>query len=134
MYADLARTVLLGEDEESLDDEIRGILEKHPRADKYELSERLIQRAMVRCAAVGAVASIPAGVLAGLPAAADMAYQVRTLHRLALSVARARRRETSSFDRAAAAVGALALASGARVLREGLIAGARGALTRRAPR
>jgi hypothetical protein len=134
MYADLAKTVLLGEDEEALDLEIRRIVEKHPRADRYEIADRLIARAIAKCAAVGAIASIPAGVLAGLPAAADMAYQVRTLHRLALGVARARRRETTPLDRAAAAVGALALASAARVFREGLLSGARSAFARRAPR
>ena len=134
MYADLARTVLLGEDEEALDLEIRRIVEKHPRADRYEIADRLISRAIMKCAAVGAVASIPAGILAGLPAAADMAYQVRTLHRLALGIARARRRETTPLDRAAAAVGALALASAARVFREGFLSGARSAFARRAPR
>lgn len=134
MYADLARTVLLGEDDERIDREIRRIVEKHPRADRYEIAERLIRRAMVRCAAVGAVASIPAGLLAGLPAAADMSFQVLTLHRLALAIARARRRETTHFDRAAAAVGVLALAGAARVFREGMLTGARASLARRAPR
>src|ERR1017187_4808041 len=70
MYADLARTVLLGADEE-----IRRIIEKHPHADRYELADRLVARAALRCAAVGAVASAPAGFLAALPAAADLAYQ-----------------------------------------------------------
>jgi hypothetical protein len=105
MYSDLTRTVLLGGDEEQLDLEIRRIIEKHPDADRYEVADRLVSRAMARCAAVGAIASIPAGVLAGLPAAADMAFQVKTLHRLALGIARARRQETTAVDRAVAAVG-----------------------------
>jgi hypothetical protein len=134
MYSDLARTVLLGGDEEQLDLEIRRILEKHPDADRYEVADRLVSRAMARCASVGAIASIPAGVLAGLPAAADMAFQVRTLHRLALGIARARRKETTAVDRAVAAVGALAIASAARVFREGMLAGSRRAIGRRAPR
>jgi len=134
MYSDLARTVLLGGDEEQLDVEIRRILEKHPDADRYEVADRLISRAMARCAAVGAIASIPAGILAGLPAAADMAFQVRTLHHLALGIARARRKDTTAVDRAVAAVGALAIAGAARVFREGMLAGSRQALGRRAPR
>jgi hypothetical protein len=133
MYSDLARTVLLG-DEERLDDEIRKIIEKHPRADREEIAERMIARTMARCAAIGAVASIPAGILAGLPAAADISYQVLALHRLALGIARARRHETTPVERAAIAVGALALAGAARAFREGMLKGAHASLRRRAPR
>jgi hypothetical protein len=133
MYSDLARTVLLG-DEERLDAEIRKIIEKHPGAGREEIAERLIARTMTRCAAIGAVASIPAGFLAGLPAAADISYQVLALHRLALGIARARRHETTPIERAAIAVGALALAGAARVFREGMLTGAHAAFRRRAPR
>src|SRR5450755_361953 len=134
MYADLARTVLLGADEERLDEEIRRIIEKHPHADRYELADRLVARAALRCAAVGAVASAPAGFLAALPAAADLAYQVKALHHLALAIARVRRHETTPLERAAVAVGALALAGAGRVFREGFLKGSRAALRRRAPR
>jgi hypothetical protein len=134
MYADLARTVILGEDEDRLEHEIREILAKHPGADRSEVADRLVARAMVRSGAVGAIAALPAGVLAGLPVAADMAYQVRSLSRLALVIARVKRRETSPLDRAAAAVGALALAGAAGVLRSALISGARQAFGRRAPK
>ena len=134
MYADLARTVLLGGDEERLDEEIRRIVEKHPDADRYEIADRLVSRApWSRCAAVGAIASIPAGVLAGLPAAADMSYQVRALHRLALGIARARRRETTAprprrgRRRGARARGRRPGASG-----QGMLAGARGGRSRAA--
>lgn len=134
MYSDLARMVLLGADEERLDAEIRGIIEKHPEADRYEIAERLVARAALRCAAVGAVASVPAGFLSGLPVAADLAYQVRSLQALALSIARTRRRETAPLERAAVAVGALALAGAGRVFREQFLRGARAAFRRRAPR
>jgi hypothetical protein len=134
MYDDLARTVLLGPDDPKIDAEIRSIIEKYPRAKPDEIAERLIARAAARCAAVGAIASVPAGFLPFLPAAADLSYQVLALHRLALAIARARRCPTTPFERAAAGFGALALAGAGRVFREGFIHGARRALSRRAPR
>ncbi len=134
MYSDLASMVLLGGDEGRLDAEIRALIEKHPDADRYEIADRLIARAAMRCGAVGAIASVPAGFLAVLPAAADLSYQVRSLQRLALGVARARRYETTPLERAAVAVGALALAGAGRVFREQFLRAARASFRRRAPR
>jgi hypothetical protein len=133
MYTDLARAVLLGAEEERLDAEISRILEDHPDADREEIADRLIARAAARCAAIGAVASIPAGFLAGLPVAADVSYQVLALNRLALGIARAARRPTTPVERAAAAVGALALTGAARVFREAILRGARRSLGGRVP-
>lgn len=133
MYGDLARAVLLGADRQRLDAEIRKISDSHPAAGREEIADRLVARAAARSAAIGAVASIPAGFLAGLPLAADLSYQVLALNRLALGIARARRRETTPVERAAAAVGALALAGVSRLFREACVRGARRSLGRRAP-
>ncbi len=133
MYSDLARAVLLGPDGERLDAEIRRIVERHPDADAEEIADRLVVKAALRCAAVGAVASVPAGFLAALPLAADLSFQVLSLNRLALAIARAHKRKTSPVERAAAAVGSLALASAAHVFRSGFLKGARASFRRRAP-
>ncbi len=133
MYADLARAVLLGPDQERLDADIRRIVERHPDADPEEVADRLVAGAALRCAAVGAVASVPAGFLAAIPLAADLSFQVVTLNRLALAIARAHERETTAVERAAAAVGALALGSAALVFRSGFLKGARASFRRRAP-
>lgn len=133
MYADLARSVLLADPEE-LDIQIRKYRDAHPGADADEIAQALVTKTAVRCAVVGAIASIPAGFLAGLPLAADISYQVRSLHRLALSIARVRRRPIGPVERAAAAVGALVLAGAARTFRAGFIRGAHASLGRRAPR
>ncbi|MDQ2869846.1 MAG: hypothetical protein M3S32_03815 [Acidobacteriota bacterium] len=133
MYADLARAVLLGPDGERLDREIRKIVERHPDADPEEIAHRLVVKSALRCAAVGAVASVPAGFLAGLPLAADLSFQVLNLNRLALAIARAHERETTALERAAAAVGALALASASHVFRSGFLRGARASFRRSAP-
>ncbi len=133
MYADLARAVLLGPDGERLDAEIRSIVERHPDADADEIAGRLVAKAALRCAAVGAIASVPAGFLAGLPLAADLSFQVLSLNRLAHAIARAHERETTPVERAAAAVGALALASASHVFRSGFLKGARASFRRRAP-
>ncbi len=76
MYEELARTVLLEDADARLDEEIRKIVERHPKARPDEIAHYLVVRAALRGAAVGAVASIPAGFLAVLPIAADLSYQV----------------------------------------------------------
>ena len=134
MYEELARTVLLEDGDGKLDEEIRKIVERDPKATPEEIAHRLMTRAAVRGAAVGAVASIPAGLLAGLPLAADISYQVASLNRLGLGTARAYRRRTTPLDRAAVAVGALVIAGAARSCRAGFLRGARRSLWRHAPR
>ncbi|HYK41328.1 MAG TPA: hypothetical protein VE007_02990 [Thermoanaerobaculia bacterium] len=133
MYSDLARSVLIV-DEEELDAEIRRMRERYPEAGIRELTDRLIVRAAVKCALVGAVAAIPASFIPVLPVAADVSFQVRSLNGLALAVAHANRRRTTPVDRAAAAVGALALAGAARVFRRGFLRGARRSLAKNSPR
>ncbi|MEO8431901.1 MAG: hypothetical protein ABI592_10365 [Acidobacteriota bacterium] len=134
MYEELARTVLLEDADGRLDAEIRKIVERHPEASPVDIAHHLVARAALRSAAVGAVASIPAGLLPGLPLAADLSFQVATLNRLGLGVARACRRKTTPLDRAAVAVGALALAGAASSFRSGFLRGARRSFSRRAPR
>ncbi len=134
MYEELARTVLLEDADARLDEEIRKIVERHPKARPDEIAHYLVVRAALRGAAVGAVASIPAGFLAVLPIAADLSYQVASLNRLGLGIARAHRRRTTPLERAAVAVGALAVAGAARSFRAGFLRGARRSLWRRAPR
>jgi hypothetical protein len=133
MYSDLARSVLVV-DEEQLDSEIRRMRERYPEAGTRELADRLIGRAAVKCAAVGALASIPASFIPVLPLAADISFQVRSLNALALAIAHANRRRTTPVERAATAVGALALAGAARVFRRGFLRGARKSLARKSPR
>ena len=133
MYADLARSVLLA-DEEQLDLEIRKMRERHPEADARELADRLVARTAAKCAVIGALASIPASVIPVLPLAADVSFQVRSLNVLALSIARVSRHRTTPVERAASAVGALAIAGAARVFRRGFVRGARSSLAKRSPR
>jgi hypothetical protein len=133
MYSDLARAVLLADSDE-LDLEIQKYREAHPGADAREIARGLTAKTALRCAAVGAIASIPAGFLAGLPLAADVSYQVRSLNRLALSIARANRRPTTPVERGAAAIGALVLAGAARSFRAAFLKGAHASLGRRAPK
>jgi hypothetical protein len=133
MYSDLARSVL-SVDEEDLDSEIRRIRERHPGADARELAAHLTARAAAKCAAIGALASIPASFIPVLPLAADMSFQVRSLNALALAIAHANRRRTTPVERAASALGALVVASGARVFRRGFLRGARRSLARSSPR
>ena len=133
MYSDLARSVLIV-DQEELDSEIRKMRKRYPGADAAELADRLIVRAAAKCAAVGAVASIPASFIPLLPLMADVSFQVRSLNGLALAIAHANRRRTTPVERAACAVGALALAGAARVFRRGFLRGARRSLARRSPR
>jgi len=133
MYSDLARSVLIV-DEDELDSELRRMRERHPGADAGELADHLTARAAAKCAAVGALASIPASFIPVLPLAADMSFQVRSLNALALAIAHASRRRTTPVERAASALGALALAGGARVFRRGFLRGARRSLARKSPR
>ena len=133
MYSDLARSVLVV-DEEQLDSEIRRMRQRYPEAGTRELADRLVARAALKCAAVGAVASIPASFIPLLPLAADVSFQVRSLNGLALAIAHAHRHRTTPVERAASAVGALALAGAARVFRRGFLRGARRSLAKRSPR
>lgn len=134
MYDALARSVLFEEDPERVARDVAEMRERNPRLSREEISQKLIRRAAIRAAAVGALASAPAGWMPGLPAAADFPYQVLAMNRLARSVALALRRPTSGVERAAAAVASLAAVGTAGWLRGRAIARARRFLGPRAPR
>ncbi len=133
MYAALARTVLSDADPDGVVQEVRKIRERHPNLSGDELARKLTQRTAIRCAAVAALASAPVGWLCALPLAADLSYQVSSFHRLALSIARAHRRPTTSLERAVAAAGSLAVAGSAELLRRGALNVGRRSLSRRRP-
>src|SRR5688572_13140108 len=121
MYVALARAVWTDVDRDRIADEVRKFREKHPEASREELVSRLIRQTALRCAAVGAVASAPPGVLAIVPLAADFSYQVLALNRLVLTIARIYSKPTTREQRAASVASSLALGGGTEFLRRQVV-------------
>ncbi len=133
MYAALARSVILDEEPERLAEDLRKISRRYPHLSPEELSEKLIQRAAIRCAAVGALASVPAAWLPAFPVAADLPYQVLSLNRLARTVAAGFHRPTTGLECGIAAASSLVMAGASGWLRAGTVEIARRPLSHRAP-
>lgn len=130
----LARTLLADEDPEQVIREVRKIRLRHPDLSDDELAEKMIRRAAVACAVMGAVASAPAGFLLSFSPAADLSYQALRLHRLVLSIARSYSgRPTTSLERGMTVAGSLAVSATTGWLRRAILRAARRPLSRRAP-
>jgi len=132
MYRDLALSVLSPEDP-AANRAVDRVRARHPDLSEDALVERLAAQAAWRSAAVAAAASAGMALLGRVVAAADFPYQSASLYRLAASIARARRRETTLVERAAAAAGSLVFAGAAELARRGVQASSRRLLGRRAP-
>lgn len=130
MYVALARTFWTDVDRDKIEAEVRKFRERYPGSSKEELVSRLIRQTALRCAAVGAVASAPPGVLAIVPLAADFSYQVLALNRLVLTIARIYGRPTSRHQRGATVAASIALGGGSEFLRRNIVKGVTRSLQR----
>ena len=130
MYVALTRTVLTDIDHDKIVQEVRKIRAKYPSASDDELARTVIRQTALRCAAIGAVASAPPGVLAIVPLAADFSYQVLALNRLVLTIARIYSKPTTREQRAASVAASLALGGGTEYLRRLVVKGATNRLRR----
>ncbi len=117
MYVALTRTVLTDIDRDKVVQEVRKIRLKYPGASDDDLAKTVIRQTALRCAAIGAVASAPPGLLAVVPLAADFSYQVLALNRLVLTIARIYSKPTTREQRAASVAASLALGGGTEFLR-----------------
>jgi len=132
MYRDLALGILAPGDSaaERAVDRVRA---RHPDLSDEAVAGRLVDQTAWRCAAVGAVSCAGMELAGRVITGADFSYQTVSLYRLAASVARARGRETTLAERAAAAAGSLAFAGAAELVRRGTNACGRRLLGRRSP-
>lgn len=130
MYVALTRTVLTDVDHDKIVQEVRKIRAKYPAASDDELAKTVIRQTAMRCAAIGAVASAPPGVLAIVPLAADFSYQVLALNRLVLTIARIYSKPTTREQRAASVAASLALGGGTEFLRRQVVKGVTNSLRR----
>lgn len=121
MYVALTRTVLTDIDKDKIVQEVRKIRSKYPGLSDDDLAKTVIRQTALRCAAIGAVASAPPGVLAIVPLAADFSYQVLALNRLVLTIARIYSKPTTREQRAAAVASSLALGGGTELLRRQVV-------------
>jgi hypothetical protein len=121
VYVALTRTVLTDIDRDKIVQEVRKIRAKYPSASDDELARTVIRQTALRCAAIGAVASAPPGVLAIVPLAADFSYQVLALNRLVLTIARIYSKPTTREQRAASVAASLALGGGTEYLRRHVV-------------
>lgn len=131
MYVALTRTVLTDIDRDKIVQEVRKIRSRYPAASDDELARTVIRQTALRCAAIGAVASAPPGLLAIVPLAADFSYQVLALNRLVLTIARIYGKPTTREQRAASVGASLALGGGTEFLRRQLVKTATNSLRRR---
>ena len=138
MYVALARTIWTDVDRDEISEDVRKFRLRHAGLPDDELVEKLIQQTALRCGAVGAVASAPPGILAIVPLAADLAYQVLALNRLVLTIARIYGRPTTRSQRGGAVAVSFAAGGGAEFLRRAAVKAAqrtlrRGAMSRMIP-
>ena len=133
MDAALVLSLLSEKDLQRVLEEIAALRRRHPDCSGDALLEKLIRRAAWRCALAAATTSATGGLGAGLPAAADFAYQTRAFHRLALGIAALERRSLTPLERAAAAAASFALAGTAEWLRRGAVRGARSLFAEKSP-
>jgi hypothetical protein len=131
MYVALARTVLTNVDHEKIVEEVRRFRQRYPGSSNADLAERLIRQTAFRSAVIGAVASAPPGLLAVVPLAADLSYQVLALNRLVLTIAYIYGRKTSHTERAGAVAASLGLGGAAEFLRRNIVKGVTRSLRRR---
>jgi len=121
VYLALTRTVLTNTDRDKIVQEVRKIRLKYPSASDADLADTVIRQTALRCAAIGAVASAPPGLLAIVPLAADFSYQVLALNRLVLTIARIYSKPTTREQRAASVAASLALGGGTEFLRRQVV-------------
>lgn len=121
MYVALTRTVLTDVDHDKIVQEVRKIRLKYPGASDAALADIVIRQTALRCAAIGAVASAPPGLLAIVPLAADFSFQVLALNRLVLTIARIYGKPTTREQRAASVAASLALGGGTEFLRRQVV-------------
>lgn len=130
MDGNLVLGLLSGKESDRVLLEVGELKRRHPDCSAEELAEKLIRRSALRSALVSAAVSAPGGLGSGLPAAADLTYQTRAFHRLALGIAAIEGRPLTPLEQAAAAAASFALAGGAEWLRRGAVRGARGLFAR----
>ncbi len=133
MYEALAKAALAAEDTERVMEAARRVKERHPKLSRAELAEKLSSRTALSCAAVGFFASAPAALVPGFPAAPDVTYQARSLHRLVLSVARVSGRPASPVERLVSAGASVLVAGAIQAARRGAIRASRRMPAKRAP-
>lgn len=117
MYVALARAIWTDVDGDEISEDVRRFRLRHAGLSDDELVERLIHQTAVRCGVVGAVASAPPGILAVVPLAADLSYQVLALNRLILTIARVYGKPTTRPQRGGAVAVSFAAGGGAELLR-----------------
>jgi hypothetical protein len=132
MYRDLALAILAPGDS-AADRAVDRVRARHPDLSDEAVARRLVDQAAWRCAAVGAVSCAGMELAGRVITGVDFSYQAVSLCRLAASMTRARARETTLAERAAAAAGSLAFAGAAEVVRRGTSACSRRLIGRRAP-
>jgi hypothetical protein len=110
----VARAVLADREQERAITDVERFVRRRPHLSREELSKRLIRRTALRCAAVGAIASVPSE-LVPRPVALDLSYQTLAWNRLALAIAHLNRRDPSALERAVAGAASLALAGAAEL-------------------
>jgi hypothetical protein len=133
MYEALAKAALASEDTERVIETARRMRERYPELSRGEVARKLASRAALSCAAVGFFSSAPAALIPGFPAAPDVAYQARSLHRLVLAVARVSGRPAGPLERLAAAGASVLVAGAIQAARRQAIRAARRLPARRAP-
>jgi hypothetical protein len=133
MYEALAKAALAAEDTERAVETARRMRERYPKLSREEVARKAVSRAALSCAAVGFFGSAPAALVPGLPAAPDVTYQARSLHRLVLTVARISGRPAGALERLAAAGASVLVAGAIQAARREAIRAARRLPARRAP-
>jgi len=130
MYLALARTVWTDVDKDGISEDIRRFRLRHVGLSDDDLMEKLIRQTAVRCGVVGAVASAPPGILAIVPLAADLSYQVLALNRLILTIAGIYGKPTTRPQRGGAVAASFAAGGGAEFLRRSMVKAAQRVLRR----
>lgn len=130
MYVALARSIWTDVDKDEISEDVRRFRLRHSGLSDDALVQKLIHQTALRCGAVGAVASAPPGILAIVPLAADLAYQVLALNRLVLTIARVYGKPTSRPQRGGAVAVSFAAGGGAEVLRRAAVKAVQRALRR----
>ena len=121
MYAALARAVLDESGAGRAVQDVERLRERHPRASKGELAQRLIRRAALQCASAGALLTGPAAFFGSMPFGADLAWQVVALNRLVLSLSALYGGRPSGRDRMAGVAVAAGAGLASEALRQGLV-------------
>ncbi len=131
MYASLVRAVLDDSQRQRAGREVQQLRDRHPRASRDELAERLIRRAALQCAAAGGLLAGPAAFFGAVPFGADLTFQAVTIHRLVLGLASLYGAEVSAGSRAAGVAGGFSAGIASELVRQGLVRVLRRTLPRR---